>query len=69
MSKLLQLGFSLLAIIATAYPLFDLIKSFGEIEHRVSVLTVGLILIWLVAALLGSILWFYFVWSEITEKD
>lgn len=69
MNNLVQLAGSLLLILATAYPLFDLIQSFGDIEHRVSILTVGLITIWLVAVLLCGILWFYNTWLDITEGD
>lgn len=68
MSNLCQLGICWLTIVSTAYPLFDLINSFGDIEHRVSILTLGLILMWLIAALLGGLLWFYFIWKEITEE-
>lgn len=53
---------------AASYPLFDLILAFGEIEHRVSIFTIGLILIWLVLMLLCGILWFYFTWVSITEE-
>ena len=67
MSKLTHLGCSLLMIAVSAYPLFDLIRALGNIEHRVSVLTIGLILVWLVSALLGGLLWFYFTWIEITD--
>lgn len=67
MSKLTHLGCSLLMIIVSAYPLFDLIRALGDVEHRVSVLTIGLILVWLVSALLGGLLWFYFIWIEITN--
>ena len=69
MNKLAHLGCSLFMIIASAYPLFDLIRALGDVKHEVSVLTIGLILVWLVSALLGSLLWFYFTWVEITDDE
>ena len=69
MSKLASLGCSWLIIISAAYPLIDLIVSFGEVEHRVSILTIGLILIWLITALLGGFLWLFFTWMDIIREE
>lgn len=52
---------------ASAYPLVELIQTLGDIEHSVSIVTIGLILVWLVIALLISALWFYYTWIDITE--
>lgn len=68
MNRLAHLSCSTLIIVAAAYPLFDIIQTFGEIEHKVSVLAIGLILIWLVLILFGGALWFYSTWMDITEE-
>ena len=67
MGRLLYLGGSLLIMAASFYPLFDLIDSFGDIEHRVSTLTIALILIWLVIVLIFGLLLFYFTWQDIVD--
>lgn len=67
MGRLLCLGGSLLIMAASFYPLFDLIDSFGDIEHRVSTLTIALILIWLVIVLIFGLLLFYFTWQDIVD--
>nr|DAN12598.1 MAG TPA: hypothetical protein [Bacteriophage sp.] len=68
MGRLVCLGGSLLIMSASFYPLFDLINSFGDVEHKVSTLTVGLILIWLVIALIFGMLLFYFTWQDIIDE-
>lgn len=67
MGRLLCLGGSLLIMAASFYPLFDLIDSFGDIEHRVSTLTIALILVWLVIVLIFGLLLFYFTWIDIVD--
>ena len=67
MGRLLCLGGSLLIMAASFYPLFDLINSFGDIEHRVSTLPIALILIWLVIVLIFGLLLFYFTWQDIVD--
>lgn len=69
MGRLVCLGGSLLIMAASFYPLFDLINSFGDVEHKVSTLTVGLILIWLVIALIFGMLLFYFTWQDIIDEN
>lgn len=69
MGRLICLGGSLLIMAASFYPLFDLINSFGDVEHKVSTLTVGLILIWLVIALIFGMLLFYFTWQDIIDEN
>lgn len=68
MGRLVCLSGSLLIMAASFYPLFDLINSFGDVEHKVSTLTVGLILIWLVIALIFGMLLFYFTWQDIIDE-
>lgn len=68
MGRLVCLGGSLLIMAASFYPLLDLIDSFGDVEHRVSTLTIGLILIWLVIALIFGMLLFYFTWQDIIDE-
>ena len=58
---------SMLMCIATTYPLIDLIKSFGDIEHSVSLLSIGLIITFLVLGMILSLLWLYFSWNEFLE--
>ena len=67
MGRLVCLGGSMLIVAASFYPLFDLIDSFGDIEHRVSTLTIALILIWLVIVLIFGLLLFYFTWQDIVD--
>ena len=69
MGRLVCLGGSMLIMAASFYPLFDLINSFGDVEHKVSTLTVGLILIWLVIALIFGMLLFYFTWQNIIDEN
>lgn len=69
MGRLVCLGGSLLIMAASFYPLFDLIDSFGDVEHRVSTLTIGLILIWLVIVLIFGMLLFYFTWQDIIDEE
>lgn len=52
---------------ASAYPLVELIQTLGNVEHSVSIITIGLILVWLIIALLIGALWFYFTWIDITK--
>ena len=54
-------------MIASLYPLLDIIHSSGDIEHGVSTLSLGLILIWLVIALIFGLLLFYFTWIDIID--
>lgn len=68
MGRLVCLGGSLLIMAASFYTLLDLIDSFGDVEHRVSTLTIGLILIWLVIALIFGMLLFYFTWQDIIDE-
>ena len=67
MSKLTNLILSMCIIGASAYPLVELIQTFGNIEHTVSIVTIGLVLVWLIIILLVGALWFYFTWIDITE--
>lgn len=67
MNKLVSLGGSLIIMIASLYPLLDIIHSSGDIEHGVSTLSLGLILIWLVIALIFGLLLFYFTWIDIID--
>lgn len=67
MSKLANLILSMCMVGASAYPLVELIQTLGDVEHSVSIVTIGLILVWLVIALLISALWFYCTWIDITE--
>ena len=67
MNKLVSLGGSLIIMIASLYPLLDIIHSSGDIERGVSTLSLGLILIWLVIALIFGLLLFYFTWMDIID--
>ena len=67
MSKLTNLILSMCIIGASAYPLVELIQTLGNIEHTVSIVTIGLVLVWLIIILLVGALWFYFTWIDITE--
>ena len=67
MGKLVSLGGSLIIMIASLYPLLDIIHSSGDIERGVSTLSLGLILIWLVIALIFGLLLFYFTWMDIID--
>ena len=68
MSKLADLGASLIMVSASLYPLLDIIHSGGDIEHGVSTLTLGLILILLIIVLLLGMLLFYFTWVDIIDE-
>lgn len=67
MGKLVSLGGSLIIMIASFYPLLDIIHSYGDVEHSISILTLGLVLIWLVIALIFGLLLFYFTWMDIID--
>ena len=69
MGKLVSLGGSLIIMIASFYPLLDIIHSCGDVEHSISILTLGLILIWLVIALIFGMLLFYFTWQDIIDEN
>ena len=60
---------SLIIISASFYPLYSLIDSLGDIEHKVSTLAIGLIIVWLVVALIFGLLLFYFTWNDIIEEE
>lgn len=60
---------SLIIISASFYPLYSLIDSFGDIEHKVSTLAIGLIVIWLVVAFIFGLLLFYFTCNDIIEEE
>lgn len=68
MSKLADLGVSLIMVSASLYPLLDIINSLGDVEHRISTLTLGLILIWLIVVLLLGMILFYFTWVDIIDE-
>ena len=68
MSKLVDLGASLIMVSASLYPLLDIINSLGDVEHRISTLTLGLILIWLIVVLLLGMILFYFTWVDIIDE-
>lgn len=68
MSRLMLLVGSLIIISASFYPLYSLIDSFGDIEHKVSTLAIGLIIVWLVAAFILGLLLFYFTCNDIIEE-
>ena len=69
MSRLMLLVGSLIIISASFYPLYSLIDSFGGIEHKVSTLAIGLIVVWLVVALIFGLLLFYFTCNDIIEEE
>ena len=68
MSRLMLLVGSLIIISASFYPLYSLIDSFGDIEHKVSTLAIGLIIVWLVVAFILGLLLFYFTCNDIIEE-
>lgn len=68
MSRLIYLGGSLIIMLASFYPLLSLIDSLGNV-HELSTLAIGLIVIWLVVALIFGLLLFYFTWSDIIEEE
>lgn len=69
MSKLMLLVGSLIIISASFYPLCSLIDSFGDIEHKVSTLAIGLIIVWLVVAFILGLLLFYFTCDDIIDEE
>ena len=68
MSRLIYLGGSLLIMLASFYPLLSLIKALGNVRE-ISTLAIGLIIIWLVVALIFGLLLFYFTWNDIIEEE
>lgn len=68
MSRLIYLGGSLLIMVASFYPLLSLIKALGNVRE-ISTLAIGLIIIWLVVALIFGLLLFYFTWNDIIEEE
>ena len=68
MSRLIYLGGSLLIMVASFYPLLSLIKALGNV-NKISTLAIGLIIIWLVVALIFGLLLFYFTWNDIIEEE
>ena len=68
MSRLVYLGGSLIIMLASFYPLLSLIDSLGNV-HELSTLAIGLIVIWLVVALIFGLLLFYFTWNDIIEEE
>ena len=68
MSRLIYLGGSLLIMLASFYPLLSLINTLGNVRE-ISTLAIGLIIIWLVVALIFGLLLFYFTWNDIIEEE
>ena len=68
MGRLVCLGGSLLIMAASFYPLFSLIKALGNVRE-ISTLAIGLIVVWLVVALIFGLLLFYFTWNDIIEEE
>lgn len=68
MSRLIYLGGSLMIMLASFYPLLSLIKELGNVRE-ISTLAIGLIIIWLVVALIFGLLLFYFTWNDIIEEE
>ena len=68
MSRLIYLSGSLLIMLASFYPLLSLINSLGNVRE-ISTLAIGLIIIWLVVALIFGLLLFYFTWNDIIEEE
>ena len=68
MSRLIYLGGSLLIMLASFYPLLSLINELGNVRE-ISTLAIGLIIIWLVVALIFGLLLFYFTWNDIIEEE
>lgn len=68
MSRLIYLGGSLIIMLASFYPLLSLIDSLGNV-HELSTLAIGLIVVWLVVALIFGLLLFYFTWNDIIEEE
>ena len=68
MSRLIYLGGSLMIMLASFYPLLSLIKALGNVRE-ISTLAIGLIVVWLVVALIFGLLLFYFTWNDIIEEE
>lgn len=68
MGRLVYLGGSLLIMLASFYPLLSLIKTLGNVRE-ISTLAIGLIVVWLVVALIFGLLLFYFTWNDIIEEE
>ncbi|UVX36791.1 MAG: hypothetical protein [Bacteriophage sp.] len=68
MSRLIYLGGSLMIMLASFYPLLSLINALGNVRE-ISTLAIGLIIIWLVVALIFGLLLFYFTWNDIIEEE
>ena len=68
MGRLVYLGGSLLIMLASFYPLLSLIKTLGNVRV-ISTLAIGLIVVWLVVALIFGLLLFYFTWNDIIEEE
>ena len=68
MSRLVYLGGSLIIMLASFYPLLSLIDALGGV-HEISTLAIGLIIVWLVVALIFGLLLFYFTWNDIIEEE
>ena len=60
---------SLIIVSASFYPLYSLIDSLGDIEHKVSTVAIGLIIVWLVVAFILGLLLFYFTCDDKEEKE
>lgn len=59
MPSYVKIPIGILLTIVTAYPLIDLIKSCGDVEHSITVLSFGLIVTILILSVILSILWLY----------
>ena len=68
MSRLIYLGGSLLIMLASFYQLLSLIKALGNVRE-IRTLAIGLIVVWLVVALIFGLLLFYFTWNDIIEEE
>ena len=68
MSRLVYLGGSLIIMLTSFYPLLSLIDALGNV-HELSTLAIGLIIVWLVVALIFGLLLFYFTWNDIIEEE
>lgn len=55
-------------MLTSFYPLLSLIDSLGGV-HEISILAIGLIIVWLVVALIFGLLLFYFTWNDIIEEE
>ena len=55
-------------MLASFYPLLSLINALGYVRE-ISTLAIGLIIIWLVVALIFGLLLFYFTWNDIIEEE